>query len=338
MPAAAASPSKRNSAVAAARNASRPPVERMLRIHQALQEGKFPNAAGLSSELEVSAKSIHRDLAFMRDRLGLPIAYHPQRFGFHYTSEVSAFPTLQISEGELFALLVAEKALQQYRGTSFEKPLLSALKKMQSSLPDTINFNLAEWEQTISFRTSAEQILDLGVFKQLADAATRRQQVRVVYRKPGRGRAEERLLDPYHLANINGEWFLFAFDHLRQDIRTFVPARVLSLKLTGATFERPARFSPSALLSGSFGVISGTGNYEVRLRFDADVADYIREKRWHPSQKIKELRGGRLELSLKLSGLAEVQRWVLGWAGSAVALSPPELVESVRAAARKLLG
>ena len=61
--------------------------------------------------------------------MDLPIEYDGARHGYYYSQEVSAFPSLQISEGELFALLVAEKALQQYRGTSFEKPLVSALKK-----------------------------------------------------------------------------------------------------------------------------------------------------------------------------------------------------------------
>src|SRR5947207_3742330 len=105
----------------------------MLRIHQSIQSGKFPNASTLARELEVSPKSIHRDLEFMRDRLDLPLEYDGARFGYHYTQEVSAFPTLQITEGELFALLVAEKALQQYRGTHFEKPLLSAFKKMAAA-------------------------------------------------------------------------------------------------------------------------------------------------------------------------------------------------------------
>ena len=86
---------------------------------------------------------------------------------------------MQITEGELFALVVAEKALQQYRGTSFEKPLFSAIKKMEQSLPDTISLNLAEWEQTISFRTSAEPILDLKIFDTLAKATAQRQQLRI---------------------------------------------------------------------------------------------------------------------------------------------------------------
>src|SRR4029453_2742847 len=132
--------------------------------------GNYPNASKLARDLAVSRRSINRDIDFMRERLGLPIEYKGGRFGYYYTQEVSAFPTLQITEGELFALLVAEKALQQYRGTTFEKPLLSAFKKMASSLPDTVSLNLADWEQTISFRHSAEPILNLEIFDALAKA------------------------------------------------------------------------------------------------------------------------------------------------------------------------
>jgi len=64
---------------------------------------------------------------------------------------------MQITEGELFALVVAEKALQQYRGTSFERLCSPAIKKMEQALPDTISLNLADIEQTISFRTRAER-------------------------------------------------------------------------------------------------------------------------------------------------------------------------------------
>src|SRR5271163_4135980 len=164
---------------------SRPPLERMLRIHQSLQAGNFPNASKLAREVEVSTKTIHRDIEFMRDRLNLPVEFAPGRNGYFYNGEVSGFPTMQITEGEIFALVVAEKALQQYRGTSFEKPLLSAIQKMEQSLPDTISINLADIEQTISFRTRAEPILGLQIFDTLARAVAGRQQLELAYRKPG---------------------------------------------------------------------------------------------------------------------------------------------------------
>ena len=315
---------------------SRPPLERMLRIHQLLQAGEFPNATSLAREIEVTTKTIHRDLEFMRDRLNLPLAFDRARNGYHYTAEVSAFPTMQITEGEIFALVVAEKALQQYRGTSFEKPLLSALRKMQQALPDTISLNLADIEKTISFRTRAEPVLNLEIFETLAQAVAQRQQLELLYRKPGAA-AEPRLVDAYHLANINGEWYLFAYDHARKDLRTFVPARIQSVKPTGKTFERTQKFSLEKRLRDSFGVHAGEGEFEVVIRFNARAADYIREKKWHPSQTLRDLKGGGAELKMKLSSLAEVSRWVLSWGGDAEVLKPRELVESVRAAAKKIL-
>lgn len=316
---------------------SRPPLERMMRIHQAIASGKYPNATKLAAEIEVVTKTIHRDIEFMRDRMGLPIEYDGRKFGYHYTEEVSAFPTLQITEGELVALLIAEKALQQYRGTNFEKPLVSAFKKMESSLPDTISLSFADWDQSISFRTSAEPVLNLEIFDALAKATAGHQQLELTYRKPGAKHPETRIVDPYHLANINGEWFLFAHDQLRKDIRTFVPSRIQTVNPTGKKFPRPEKFSVEKILRDSFGVHSGEGEFNVVIRFDAYAADYIREKRWHPSQELRELKDGGVELRLKLSSLGEIQRWILGWGGSAIVVQPRELIASVTKAAQNIL-
>lgn len=308
-----------------------------MRIHEAVQAGRYPNATQLGQELEISAKTIKRDLAFMRDRLNLPLAYDAQHWGYYYAEEVGAFPSVQISEGELFALLVAEKALQQYRGTNFEKPLLSALRKLSEALPETISIHLADWDQAVSFRQRAEPVLNLGTFDLLARATVRRQQLELHYRKAGSANAETRVVDPYHLANINGEWFLFAYDHLRRDLRTFVPARIQSAKPTGETFQRSKKFSLEHRLRGSFGVVSGEGDYDIVLHFKPSVADYIREKKWHDTQQLHPLPEGGLELRLRLNSLAEIQRWILSWGSHVRVIQPKELREAVQEAARQIL-
>ena len=75
----------------------------------------------------------------------------------------------------------------------------------------------------------------------------------------------------------------------------------------------------------------------MAIRFAEVVADYIREKKWHDSQEMIELKDGGVELRLKLSSLPEIERWVLGWGGNAVVLKPAELVEMVRKSAEKIL-
>ena len=310
----------------------------MLRIHQALLSGGFPNATKLAREIEVATKTIHRDIEFMRDRLNLPIEFDPANNGYFYTEEVSAFPTMQITEGELFALVVAEKALQQYRGTSFEKPLLSAIKKMEQALPDTISLNLADIEQTISFRTRAEPILDLKIFDALAKAVAQRQQIGIELSqaRPGQNRSsacgsvsfgehQRRMVSvrPRPRAQRHPHFCSGA-----NPIRQSPPAR---------PFDRPQKFSLEKRLRDSFGVHSGEGEFEVVIRFNARAADYVREKKWHESQQLRELKGGGVELKLKLSSLAEIERWVLSWGGDAKVFKPRELAEAVRKSARAIL-
>ncbi len=109
------------------------------------------------------------------------------------------------------------------------------------------------------------------------------------------------------------------------------------MKPTGTTFERPQKFSLEKRLRDSFGVHSGEGGHEVVIRFNARAADYVREKKWHESQQLRELKGGGVELRLKLSSLAEVERWILSWGGDAKVLKPRELADAVKTAAKRIM-
>src|ERR1051325_7849353 len=89
---------------------SRPPLERTMQIHARLRDRRFPNCQKIARDLEVSPKTIQRDIDFMRYRLGLPIEYDPLQFGFYYSEPVASFPNIEVSEGEITALFVAQKA------------------------------------------------------------------------------------------------------------------------------------------------------------------------------------------------------------------------------------
>src|SRR5260370_31918902 len=90
----------------AAEQFSRPPLARMMQLHAQLQARKFPNCRKLAHELEVSAKTIPRDIDFMRDRLGLPIEYDQLPFGFVYPEPAANSPNIQGVEGEIRAPLI----------------------------------------------------------------------------------------------------------------------------------------------------------------------------------------------------------------------------------------
>ena len=149
---------------------SRPPLERMMQIHARLKDRHFPNCRKVAESLEVSPKTIQRDIDFMRYRLGLPIDYDPLQFGFYYSEPVTSFPNIEVSEGEITALFVAQKALAQYKGTPFEQPLRTAFRKITDGLTDRVSFSWSELDNVISFRSAGASPADLELFEEVSKA------------------------------------------------------------------------------------------------------------------------------------------------------------------------
>lgn len=316
---------------------TRPPLVRMMRLHEELSAGRFPNCRRLSELLEVSSKTVQRDIDFMRDQLGLPIEYDPARFGFAYTEEVREFPTIQVTEGELLALFVAQKALTQYRGTSFEQPLAAAFQKLTDGLREEVGVALKGWDSVFSFKSIGPSVTDVASFDFLSKAIRKNQEIRFHYRKLNSVASEPRCCHPYHLTCVDNQWYCFGLDQDRQAIRTFVLSRMGALELTGRSFEPNKDFSPEDTLEKSFGIFGGKQNYRVRVRFDLFAAQLVRERFWHKSQKLIENSDGTLDLCLQLAALPEIKRWILSWGEHATVLEPAELKESIRDSARRLL-
>src|SRR5204862_2106734 len=205
---------------------SRPPLERMMQIHARLKDRRFPNCLKMAERLEVSAKTIQRDIDFMRYRLGLPIEYDSVRFGFYYSEPVTSFPNIEVSEGEITALFVAQKALAQYKGTPFEKPLHTAFRKITDGLTDRVSFSWHDLEDAISFRSAGASVADLELFETVSKGVLRCVELEFEYRKLQSSGYESRRVRPYHLGCLENQWYLFAEDLERRQLRTFALPRM----------------------------------------------------------------------------------------------------------------
>lgn len=302
-----------------------------MRLHEKLKAGKFPNCRKLALELEVSSKTIQRDIDFMRYRLNLPIEYDQLHFGFAYTEPVTSFPSIKVSEGEIVALFVARKAMEQYKGTPFEKSLQTAFEKISQGLNDSIEFHWGSVDSAISFRGLGSSVADIELFETVSRALLDSHELVFEYKKLGGAHYESRRVQPYHLACVENQWYLFGFDLVRQQLRTFVLPRMRKIRNTKARFRRPIDFSISKHLGDSFGVFKGKGRHKVRIQFDAFASRLVGERYWHSSQKIRQLAGGKIELRLELGGLEEIERWILSWGLHARVLEPQVLVDRLHA-------
>lgn len=311
---------------------TRPPMERMWRIHQEVSSGTHPNCQGLALALEVSAKTVMRDVEFMRDRLALPLEYDAVKHGFRYTAPVRDFPMMKVSQGEVAALLLAQKSLEQFRGTTFERPLAAAFRKLSHSLGGEMEIAWHELEQALSVRSSGTGLADMQVFDALARSIMDCSEVGFAYHKLAGAKAETRTVQPYHLGCIENQWYLFGYDAARGAVRTFALPRIRGVEQTGTKFRRPKDFSLAKMLDGSFAVFEGGGARKVRIRFTGIAARLVSERVWHVSQKLaKSARALVLEMKVGLS--PDLRQWILGWGAEAEVIEPRDLRADVAAAA-----
>jgi predicted DNA-binding transcriptional regulator YafY len=272
---------------------------------------------------------------FMRDRLGLPIEYDEKIYAFRYTYPVKAFPTVNISEGELLALIVAKKALKEYEGTPYHDQLEHAFEKLTAGLRGKVSFS-PEGMNRVSFHHSGLGRTELKLFERLNEALRDCREIEFDYVKPGKKSVEPRRVQPYHLANRENFWYLVARDTAKDALRHFAVARMHSLKLTERQFELPADFDPDEHFAKSFGAFVGVGDHRVVVRFSPAVADRVKERLWHQSQTETDRQDGSVEVSLRVDNLEDVERWVLGWGADAQVLAPRELAERVRSTAERV--
>jgi predicted DNA-binding transcriptional regulator YafY len=158
----------------------------------------------------------------------------------------------------------------------------------------------------------------------------------MVYYTASRDERGERAVNPHHLYNARGDWYLIAYDHWRQNIRNFHLGRIEEWRVLNQQFEADAGFSAEAYMSRGF--LTEWGEVlDVVIRFDEYQARWVRERPWHASQKpLEELPDGGVILRFRAGGLDEIKHRVLSYGAHAEVLEPPELRAAVAEEVGKL--
>ena len=308
----------------------KPQHSRLLFIDQELSSGSYPNCSQLAEAYEVSAKTIQRDIDYMRFQLDAPIEYSAKYRGYHYSEPNYKLPAISVKESDLFAIYIAEKILTQYEGTPIYDSLRSVFRKIEDSLPDKTTVTPGKGHSRFTVLSPSHTEIAPVIWEKVAEAIRLSRRLKVVYRTPGSGPVQ-RELDPYHGVRYEGDWYVIGHCHLRREIRTFSLARMDSVETLPSVFRIPETFDFSKFTGSHFGVHWSDKEYRVEILFDPRVVGYIKERRWHPTQRIEEQSDGSIILSLTVNHLLELKRWVLSWGEMAKVLAPDDLVKDVQA-------
>ena len=313
---------------------TRRPMERMHKIHTAIKEGRLPNCSTLARELEVTAKTIQRDINFMRDSLRVPVCYDEKAHGFYYENSVVDFPEFEVGAEEMAALFLARTALESIRGTELAEKLREAFGKLTRSMSERVQLNWSDLDEAFSRKVPEMKSRDVKLFGQLAEAVVQQLEIGFHYLKLDADKAEARKVRPLHLGEVEGAWYLIGLDVDRGALRTFALPRVTRLKVSERNFERPLDFDGREHLRRSFGIWTVAGDDSlclVQVRLKGYAARLAQERRWHPTQEVKVLndKGTKVEVCFEAGALEEVLRWVLSFGSKAKVIGPPELKKMV---------
>ena len=221
---------------------------------------------------EAFARRFYSDRAELL-ALGVPLQSQRDEFTgeelYTLRSENYFLDKLELDDDELAALQTALYLLEgQF---AYAEPLRLALQNLALGRP---GFGEPATQTAVRVEMldpdySPEMPGRLG---KLEGAISKQRTIKFPYYSISRNRQGERTVNPYGLLSDNGSWYVIGQDLDRKDIRTFVPARIKSVRQTGAAFAPQKKFSLEARLRGSFGVQSGLGTFEVVLQFNRGVA------------------------------------------------------------------
>lgn len=304
---------------------------RLLQIDEEIRNGRFPNSTTLAKKIEVSSRTIQRDIEYMKDMYNAPIEYDYQKNGYYYTESSFYIKSVPLSEGELFSVALFDQLLEQYRNTPLENDLRSVFKKIEMSLPNNITFDSSFLQSQTTFIPDQIGMINPQNFETVFSALKNRHVLKFKYRPLQKTTWMEREINPLHAVCQKGNWYILGFCHDKQDIRVFNFSRMKDVVETKETFDFPSNFAPEKYFDKEIGIwLSATKKYTVELLISAEIGTFALERSWNKNQKIEQRDDGSVWVSFETTQLPEVKRWVLGQGKTVKVLNPPELIEQIK--------
>jgi len=244
---------------------------------------------------------------------------------------------IPLSLSEVVGLLMTRDLLGIPGANPFAPSIVSVVQKIRSLLTPRALELVDRMRAVVGVHSPAAKLQQRAHdhVPAIQSALAARRSLWIRYYSMSRDAESERQVDPYHLTYFNGGLYLVGYCHQRRAVRIFAVERIRALETLDGTFTIPADFDARDYLKNSWGLIRGD-LVTVTAVFSKLVAPYVRERLWHPSQEIRELPGGRLQLTLKIADTLEVRRWLRGFGADAEVLTPPALREALRREAEKL--
>ena len=312
-------------------------VYRLLRMITLLQ-GRRPLAPqDLADELEVSRRTVFRDLN-MLEMARIPYYFDPEAGGYRINRHFF-LPPVNLTLPEALALLVLTGRMRSGGKLPLFRQGARAALKIESILPNEIRHHVGSVIDKLSM--SMGPVSDAAetdeTFEALVEAVGNRHVCRLEYDSLFEKRVIATSVRPLRLVFLSRAWYLIAYSAKHRENRTFKLSRIRKLTVTSRIFEESGEFDLEEYFGRAWSMIPEGRIHDVHLHFEPLVARNVAEVGWHATQSVEWNDDGSAEFHVTVDGLREITWWILGYGKEVEVVSPPALRQAVADVARQVL-
>ncbi len=301
-------------------------VIRIYKIINAIQAHPGISAADLALKCDVNIRTIYRDLEILD--LIAPVTNDGRGTGYRFMGKFFLYP-LNFSEQEALAFSLLPSVVDKDKlppgfDSAYDKVMGTHRKERSQQ-----NAIIEDIAGIIQMGTPAYRPESRNFLQPIIQAILEQKTIETTYHTQSRNETTERQIDPYFLVPRDQRFYLIGYCHLKKGIRTFRISRFLDVSLTAKTFSR-GDFSIQKHLKNTWSIEQGEKNIKFKVKFNADVARYIKEEELFVHPRMREHKDGSMTFEVTVNNEKEFIRWILQYGPAAEILEPQSVRESLK--------
>ena len=312
--------------------------DRVYKLHALLTAADAPvTKPQIQTALECTADAIEHIIKDMRLYLDAPIKYDTESKGYFYDKTVEQdyeLPGLWFNASELYGLFASYQLLSEVGPGLLESHIAPIKEKLESLIQSESMqanaSNKADLEKRIRILKMAARKPSPKHFSVVASSLLMRKQLNIKYAGRDRTKPTERTLSPQRLVHYRDNWYIDAWCHMREQLRTFAIDRIEYSRLINTKALEIDDATLKEHFSTAYGIFSGKPNKTAVLKFNESVAKWVAEEQWHPDQNGQFEFDGSYLLELPYRDQRELIQDILRFGPDVEVLKPEQLREEIK--------
>ena len=295
--------------------------------------------AEIMAKLEISEATFKRDIAKLRDQLHMPIAFDRDLGGYTMAPghDDTELPGLWFNQEELLSLVTIQQLLEQLE-PGLLGPKLKPLHTRLVQLMEKHGLASQDVARRIRILNVGKRVVAAKSFEVVAAATMVRNRLRISHFSRQNGKTTEREVSPQRLVHYRDNWYLDAWCHLREDVRSFSIDAITQIKVV----DRPAMdvldADINAAVDAGYGIFAGAPKGWATIKFTPERARWVAGEIWHPHQRSSTQADGSYVLEIPYSDERELMGDLLRFGADVEVMAPPDLRSRIKRALHEAVG